>query len=225
MNNNFFNKARTNMINNQILPNGVKNNELISSFDNTKKELFVPDSEKDIVYSDSDIKITSTRFLMRTFILAKMFDHFSFSKEDSVLVVGCLTGYSVAILSSLVNYVFGIENDKKFVDQANETLSNIGYLNCSVFFKSNLISGNNKNAPYDKIFIEGSINSVPNTLIKQLKENGEIYTVIKYDDYTGEFVRGKKIDSIISFTKLFNTNLYELEDFIIQDDNGYENSS
>ncbi len=224
MNNNFFNTARTNMINNQILPNGVTNDDLIDSFDKTKKEFFVPDSEKDMVYSDSDIMISPKRFLMRSFILAKMFNQCSFSKEDSVLVVGCLTGYSVAILSSLVSYVFGIENDKIFVDKANKILSEIGCLNCSVFFKSNLISGNNKNAPYDKIFIEGSINSVPKTLIKQLKDNGEIYTVIKDEDDIGEFVRGQKIDSLISFTKLFNTNLYELEDFIIPE-NGYENSS
>ncbi len=224
MNNNFFEIARTNMINNQILPNGVKNSEIINSFDNTQKELFVPDSEKDLVYSDSDIMITPERYLMRSFVLAKMFEYCNFSKEDSVLVIGCLTGYSVAIVSKLVSYVFGIENNKKFVDQANKTLSQMGCLNCSVLFKSNLNSGNNKNSPYDKIFIEGSVQSIPSALSKQLKENGEIYTVLKDDDYIGEFVRGKKIDSIISFTKLFNTNLFELEDFINQK-NGYENDS
>ena len=53
MNNNFFDKARANMVNNQLLPNGVKDLDLIESFDNTKKELFVPDSEKEVVYSDS----------------------------------------------------------------------------------------------------------------------------------------------------------------------------
>ena len=90
-------------------------------------------------------------------------------------------------------------------------------------FKSNLISGNNKNSPYDKIFIEGSVKSIPDVLVKQLKDNGEIYTVLKEDDYIGEFVRGKKINSLISFTKIFNTNLFELKDFISQE-NGYENS-
>ncbi len=221
MNNNFFDKARTNMVNNQLLPNGVRNSELIDSFDNTKKELFVPDNEKDIVYSDSDIMISSERYLMRTFVLAKMFEHCGFAKDDSVLVIGCLTGYSVAILSNLVSYVFGVENSKQLVDQANKNLTEMGYLNCSVFFKSNLVSGNNKNSPYDKIFIEGSVKSIPEVLVKQLKDKGEIYAVLKEDDHIGEFVRGQKINSIISFTKLFNTNLYELEDFISQDD-GYE---
>ena len=58
---------------------------------------------------------------------------------------------------------------------------------------------------------------------EQLKDNGEIYTVLKEEDYIGEFVRGQKIGSSISFTKLFNTNLNELKDFIIQE-NGYEKS-
>ncbi len=52
MNSNFFEIARANMVNNQLLPNGVKNSKLIDSFDSTKKELFVPETEKDVVYSD-----------------------------------------------------------------------------------------------------------------------------------------------------------------------------
>ena len=223
MNSNFFDKARANMVNNQLLPNGVKDLDLIESFDNTKKELFVPDSEKEVAYSDSDILISPDRYLVRTFVLAKMFEYCSFSKDDSVLVIGCLTGYSVAIISNLVSYVFGVENCKKLVERANSVLSHMGCLNTSVFYKSNLVLGNNKNSPYDKIFIEGAVKSVPKVLIKQLKDNGEIYTVLKEDDYIGEFVRGKKIDSFISFTKLFNTHLYELSDFIIQE-NGYEKS-
>ena len=223
MNSNFFDKARTNMVNNQLLPNGVKNLDLIESFDNTKKELFVPGSQQEVVYSDSDILIAPNRYLARTFVLAKMFEYCSFSKEDSVLVIGCLTGYSVAIISNLVSYVFGVENCKKLVEEANSILSGMGCLNTSVFFKSNLILGNNKNSPYDKIFIEGAVKSIPKVLVKQLKKNGEIYTVLKEDDYIGEFVRGQKIDSLVSFTKLFNTNLYELKDFIIPE-NDYEKS-
>ena len=222
MNNNFFDIARNNMVNNQILPNGVKDFDLINSFDIIKKELFVPEANKEVVYSDSDIELAPKRFMVRTFMLAKMFDHCGFSKSDSILVIGCLTGYSMAILSKLVSYVFGVENNKKLVDRANETLSQIGCLNCSVFFRSNLVTGNTKNSPYDKIFIEGSIKSLPKILVKQLKEDGEIYTVLKDDDYVGEFVRGQKIGSIISYTKLFNTNLCELEDFI-NHENGFEN--
>ena len=78
-------------------------------------------------------------------------------------------------------------------------------------------AGLEKSAPYDKIFIEGSVEKVPDNLLKQLKEDGEIFTVIKNkeDNYVGEFIRGLKVDSGISIEKFFNTNVNVLKDFII----------
>ena len=135
-------------------------------------------------------------------------------KDDKVLVIGCLTGYSVAILSNLVGYVFAIENDKKLVELANQTLTEMSLLNCSVHYKSKLSTGNSHNQPFDKIFIEGCVNHMPQGLVKQLKEDGEIYTVIKnIDDPIGFFVRGLKIKNDVSFTKIFNTNVCNLNDF------------
>ena len=215
MHDKFFEKARTNMVKNQVLPNNVKDKSLIDAILNTKKELFVPKNFHDLTYSDSDIKIIEKRFLIRTFILAKMLDKCSFSKNDTILVIGCLTGYTLAIVSFLVGYVFGIDNDKKIIDEANKNINQLNILNCSVFFKKDLSSGFSKNAPYDKIFIEGSVKKVPESLVKQLKDNGEIYTVLKNDEHLGDYIRGLRVDSNLSIEKFFNTNIHELEDFII----------
>ena len=100
-----------------------------------------------------------------------------------------------------------------------EEINNLNILNCSVFYKKDLSAGLEKSAPYDKIFIEGSVEKVPDNLLKQLKEDGEIFTVIKNkeDNYVGEFIRGLKVDSGISIEKFFNTNVNVLKDFIIWD--------
>ena len=211
----FFQEARMNMIKSQLLPNNVRNKVLIDSISNLKKELFVPREFYDITYSDSDILITKERTLIRTFIMAKMFEYCNFNKNDTILVVGCLTGYSLAILSNLVSYVFGIENDKEIVTKANNNLNNLNILNCSVIYKKDLSIGLSKNAPFDKIFIEGAISEIPDVLIKQLKENGEIFTVINNDEYVGDFVRALKIDSSISIEKIFNTSINTIKDFVI----------
>ena len=126
-----------------------------------------------------------------------------------------MTGYSLAILSNLVSYVFGIENDKEIVTKANNNLNNLNILNCSVIYKKDLSTGLSKNAPFDKIFIEGAISVIPDVLIKQLKENGEIFTVINNDEYVGDFVRALKIDSSISIEKIFNTSINTIKDFVI----------
>ena len=213
----FFEIARSNMVKNQVLPNNVKNRELIDALLEIKKELFVPTKDMDLVYSDRDILVSHERNIIRTFVIAKMLDKCNFQKDNTILVIGCLTGYTLAIVSRLVNYVFGVDNDKNLTEIAVQNINNLNILNCSVFYKKDLSTGLEKSAPYDKIFIEGSVEKVPDNLLKQLKEDGEIFTVIKNkeDNYVGEFIRGLKVDSGISIEKFFNTNVNVLKDFII----------
>ena len=225
MNNNYFEIARINMVKSQIMPVGVKKKDLLDSFYKIRRELFISGNDRDLIYSDSDIRFSSDRYFMRSFLMARMFEHCNFSKEDKVLVIGCLTGYSVAILSNLVGYVFAIENDKKLVELANQTLTEMSLLNCSVHYKNKLSTGNSHNQPFDKIFIEGCVNHIPQSLVKQLKEDGEIYTVIKnIDEPIGFFVRGLKIQDDVSFTKIFNTNVCNLNDFIEEGDDYAKNN-
>ena len=213
----FFEIARSNMVKNQVLPNNVKNRELIDALLEIKKELFVPTKDMDLVYSDRDILVSHERNIIRTFVIAKMLDKCNFQKDNTILVIGCLTGYTLAIISRLVNYVFGVDNDKNLTEIAVQNINNLNILNCSVFYKKDLSAGLEKSAPYDKIFIEGSVEKVPDNLLKQLKEDGEIFTVIKNkeDNYVGEFIRGLKVESGISIEKFFNTNVNVLKDFII----------
>ena len=213
----FFEIARSNMVKNQVLPNNVKNKDLIDALLEIKKELFVPTKDMDLVYTDRDILVSHERNIIRTFVIAKMLDKCNFQKDNTILVIGCLTGYTLAIISRLVNYVFGVDNDKNLTEIAVQNINNLNILNCSVFYKKDLSVGLEKNAPYDKIFIEGSVEKVPDNLLKQLKEDGEIFTVIKNkeDNYVGEFIRGLRVDTGISIEKFFNTNVNVLKDFII----------
>ena len=213
----FFEIARSNMVKNQVLPNNVKNKDLIDALLEIKKELFVPKKDMDLVYTDRDILVSHERNIIRTFVIAKMLDKCNFQKDNTILVIGCLTGYTLAIISRLVNYVFGVDNDKNLTQIAVQNINNLNILNCSVFYKKDLSTGLEKSAPFDKIFIEGSVEKVPDHLLKQLKEDGEIFTVIKNkeDNYVGEFIRGLKVESGISIEKFFNTNVNVLKDFII----------
>jgi protein-L-isoaspartate(D-aspartate) O-methyltransferase len=213
----FFEIARSNMVKNQVLPNNVKNKDLIDALLEIKKELFVPTKDMDLVYTDRDILVSHERNIIRTFVIAKMLDKCNFQKDNTILVIGCLTGYTLAIVSRLVNYVFGVDNDKNLTQIAVQNINNLNILNCSVFYKKDLSTGLEKSAPFDKIFIEGSVEKVPDHLLKQLKEDGEIFTVIKNkeDNYVGEFIRGLKVESGISIEKFFNTNVNVLKDFII----------
>ena len=115
----------------------------------------------------------------------------------------------------MVNYVFGIDNDKEITEIASKNINDLNILNCSIFFKKELSQGLSKNAPYDKIFIEGSVKSIPSHLVKQLKSKGEIFVILKNEDYIGDFVRALKIESNLSIEKFFNTSLKDSLDIMI----------
>ena len=128
----FFEISRTNMVQNQIITNKVVSENIINAFLTIEKEKFIPESHYSLVYSDSSIEIKNNRFLMKTFIFAKMLEYSGIEKSDSVLVLGCLSGYSVAIISKLAGYVFGVEDDSTMVKNANNILTQMGFLNCSI---------------------------------------------------------------------------------------------
>ncbi len=209
----FYTVSRENMVHNQIITNKVKNENLIDAFLTVQKELFVPKSQISIVYSDSEIPFFENRSMMKTFLLAKLFELCDFSSNQSVLVIGCLSGYSVAIISKMAGYVFGLEDNNKLVTQANQTLSDIACHNCSVNF-GKLSDGLKKNSPYDTIIIEGSVEKISNKVLEQVKEKGKIFTIFREKkSVIGECMVGIKIDGNVSFRHLFNANANLLEDF------------
>ena len=69
----FFEIARSNMVKNQVLPNNVKNRELIDALLEIKKELFVPTEYMDLVYSDRDILVSHERNIIRTFVICLLY--------------------------------------------------------------------------------------------------------------------------------------------------------
>ena len=219
-----FEVSRENMVNNQIITNKVINSILIDAILDLEKERFIPSSMASLTYSDSEIPFNSTRSLMKTFVFAKMVEFCDVKQNDSILVIGCLTGYSVAILSKLAGYVFGLDDNKDFTKRANKLLGEIACHNCSVSH-GDLRDGLKKNRPFDKIIIEGAVESIPENITDQLKDGGRIFAIFKDEkSFNGQFMLGLKVDGLISYRHLFDANARNLEAFSNQDNkNDFKN--
>ena len=64
--------------------------------------------------------------------LAKLMDAAAPQEDDVALVIGCMTGYSVAILSHLVSTVFGIEEEAGYVKSASMNLRSLEITNAEI---------------------------------------------------------------------------------------------
>jgi protein-L-isoaspartate(D-aspartate) O-methyltransferase len=175
-----FAAARHNMVESQVRVNSVTDERVIDALAAVPRERFVPTARQGIAYMDEDVKIadgTPPRFLMEPRVFAKLVQLAEIGADDLVLDVGCGSGYSTAVLSRVVGTVVGLECDEALAAQAGATLSDLSVDN-AVVVTGALPEGYAKQAPYDVIFINGMVSSVPESLQKQLREDGRLVCVL-----------------------------------------------
>ncbi len=180
-----FEAARVKMVENQIRTTDVTSHSVLNAFLTVPRENFVPEKSKLLAYIDNDIEIAPAaagkpaRFLMEASPLAKLLQLGAITKQDKVLDVGCGTGYASAILSRLADKVIALDSDEDLAAKTKANVAALGYDNVTVV-TGDLEKGNAGNGPYDVIFIDGSIEQLPQGLLDQLGEDGRLITVIGY---------------------------------------------
>lgn len=210
-----FEHARSNMVDCQVRTCDVTEHELISAMLSVQREEFVPASLQSLGYIDEDLSLgditSSERYLMQAASFAKLAQLAAVENDDVVLVVGSGTGYSAAVLSLMASSVVAIEEDNALVDFSSEVLSRLGYMNVAVL-KSDLAKGCPKEAPFDVIFLEGSIEVLPSTYLDQLAEGGSLVCV----EGAGNAALAKlytKQDGLISKREVMNCAVKPLPGF------------
>jgi len=171
-----FDKARANMVECQIRTNKVTDERLIAALRSVPRETFVPDALKGVAYIDEDLDMGGKRFMTEPMVLARLLQAAEVGPEDAVLVIGCTTGYAVALLAQLAETVVGIEEDAELVTAADKNLAALGIDNAAVITMA-LDEGYAKQAPYDVIVIEGRCDVVPDIIARQLAPDGRLVTV------------------------------------------------
>ena len=93
--------------------------------------------------------------------------------SDRVLEIGTGSGYQAAVLSPLVNEVYTIEIVESLGKKAERTLQRLKYKNVHVKVGDGY-QGWPEQAPFDKIIVTCSPEKVPQPLVEQLQEGGQM---------------------------------------------------
>ncbi len=208
-----FKIARKNMVENQIRANKVTSLNVINAFLDVPREKFVPDALQEISYVDEDIQLSRNRFMMKPMILARLFQSLNLKGNENILHVGSNSGYGSAILSRMCSSVISLESDKKLFETSIHTFSNMGFDNV-IPLHGSMENGVEKEAPFDIIFIEGSIETEPKSLFGQLNENGKLIAIIRPANIKiGKAKLFFKISNEIGLENLFDAQVSKLSIF------------
>jgi protein-L-isoaspartate(D-aspartate) O-methyltransferase len=172
-----FSIARQKMVDGQVRPSDVTDGRIIDAMLAIPREIFVPEAKRPLAYLDMDIDVSEAgsakRFLLRPAVTAKMLQAASIGETDSVLVVGCASGYLAAVAAHLARRVTATECDSALAARAKSALAALALGNVSVK-TAPVPDGDSVDAPFDVILLNGTAEVAPENLYRQLKEGGRL---------------------------------------------------
>ena len=172
-----FEQARFNMVEQQIRPWEVLDQDVLDLLMTVKREEFVPAAYRDLAFTEVEIPIGCGQVMLKPVIEGKVLQALRLGKADSVLEVGTGSGYFAALLAARTEWVRTIELEPELVKLASANLARNGVENV-VVVQGDGIAGWAERAPYDVIVVSGGLPFVPQALLEQLKVGGRLFAFV-----------------------------------------------
>jgi protein-L-isoaspartate(D-aspartate) O-methyltransferase len=159
------------MVDEEIVAAGVKNDGVIQAMRDTPRHEFVPENQRKFAYYDMALPIGNAQTISPPFVVASMTEAIDPRPGDRVLEIGTGSGYQAAVLSPLVSEVYSIEIVEPLARRAARTLKRLKYDNVHTRAGDGY-RGWPEAAPFDKIIVTCSPEKVPQPLVDQLRDGG-----------------------------------------------------
>ena len=143
------------------------------------REIFVSDIFNHFAYSLDALPMQKEQWISSPLTVAKMTQFLEPDENcDSVLEIGCGSGYQAAILSKIFRRVFTVERIDSLLQEARERFRTLGIHNIvSKFDDGNF--GWASFAPFDRIIFSAAPKEIPQILFDQLAEGGILIAPIE----------------------------------------------
>ncbi len=168
-----FAAERQRMVQEQLVPRGIKDKRVLAAMAKVPREEFVPLESRAASYEDGPLPIGYDQTISQPYIVAFMTEQLRLSPSDRVLEVGTGSGYQAAILAELAGEVYTIEIVAPLAQSAEAALQRLGYKNVHVKVGDGY-KGWPEYAPFDAIIVTCAPDKVPQLLTDQLKESGRM---------------------------------------------------
>jgi len=152
--------------------------DIKQAFYEVNRELFVPKGFGRMAFKLDALPMQQNQWISSPLTVAKMTDHLQLKGVDSILEIGCGSGYQAAILSKLCRRVFTIERIDTLLKEAKERFRSERINNIFTRFDDGQ-RGWKKYAPYERIIFSATAQEIPAVLFEQLAEGGILLAPIQ----------------------------------------------
>lgn len=170
-------QARFNMVEQQIRPWDVLDQDILDLLFVVRRENFVPAALRDLAFVDTPIPLGHGAEMLEPKIEARVLQELHVRSTDTALEIGTGSGYMAALLGARASQVTTVEIEPVLAGQARENLIASGALNVRVEL-GDAAQGWPVHAPYDVILVSGGLPVLPQELVAQLRPGGRLIAFI-----------------------------------------------
>ncbi len=173
-----FEQARFNMVEQQIRPWEVLDQDVLDLLMTVKREEFVPAERRKLAFSEVELPIGHGQVMLKPIIEGKILQALQVQRSETVLEVGAGSGYFAALLAASSAKVTSLEIEPELVSLARTNLARYGQLGNVTVELADGMQGWAAQAPYDVIVLSGGVEQVPQALLDQLKPGGRLFAFV-----------------------------------------------
>lgn len=171
-----FETARNQMLAQQIRAWNVLDDRVLEVLRSTRRELFVPEQDRDLAFADVEVPIGHGQVMMNPKVEARLLQELTIDPLDDVLEIGTGSGYLTACLSKLGRSVHSVEIYEDLSAGAGERLRASGLANVGLEVADALSLSTGSR--FDAIAVTGSVPVLTDQFITMLKPHGRLFIVV-----------------------------------------------
>jgi len=175
-----FEKARFNMVEQQVRPWDVLNPRVLDVISEIPRENFAPDEYKTLAYVDTRIPLGSYEEhpcdMANPVIEGRILQALDIQDNDLALEIGTGSGYLTACMAKLGRHVDSVDINEDMTAMAEKNLQALGIDNVNLS-TGDASKGWQQKRNYDVIAITAALDSIPESYKKLLKPGGRLFVV------------------------------------------------
>jgi protein-L-isoaspartate(D-aspartate) O-methyltransferase len=213
-----FEKARFNMVEQQVRPWDVLDQSVLDLLFVVKRENFVPPEYRALAFTDMEIPlrvdgVDTGECMWSPKLEARVLQELALKRQDQVLEIGTGSGYMAALLAHKAQQVVSVEIEPRLRDFAASNLARAGVHNVRLE-TGDASRGWAGRAPYDVIVVTGALPVLPDSMRDQLKIGGRLAVVLGADPIMSAQLITRSSEDVFDSVTLFETRLKPLRNAV-----------
>jgi protein-L-isoaspartate(D-aspartate) O-methyltransferase len=202
-------QARFNMIEQQIRPWNVLDQDVLDLLHVVKREQFVPAAYQNLAFADSEIPLPGGEAMFNPKVEARILQEIAVKKHEKVLEIGAGSGYMAALLAHKARHVTTVEILPETKALAEANLAKAGVSNVTVELGNGAL-GWEPGGPYDVVVVSGGLPVLPEALVKQVKVGGRLAVILGDAPAMSFNIVTRVSETAYDTVKVFETNVKTL---------------